>query len=348
MIITKKIAAVLLLFTMSLSACDSTDSTPKKRPAIPAHVVETASISTVAMSHKLSISGSLEAIQLMRLYSEEDGRITELPLYVGDNAKKNDIIIKLDDRLARAELTKSTALRTQAKVDLQRLKTLRPKNLASEEDVVRATTAYDVASAEENLQRIRFNQTQIKAPFDGIVTQRNNEPGDVVAVNSHIMTIINPHRLRLKAYISERWISQIDIDSEVEVSIDTLGNTTYPAKISRIYPTIDPLSRKGALEIELNPAPEGALPGQLGRAQLSTRQSERRVVPSIAIHHDIDGPYIFVVDKESKVEKRMIKKGLEYEGFIEVLANAETGEEVVVKGFLGLNHGKKVKTGNAQ
>ena len=181
----------------------------------------------------------------MRLYNEESGRIAQLPYFEGDQVKKDTVVISLVDDLIRAELNKAEAQRAQAGIDLKRLKKLLPKKLTSEEEVARAKTAYDIAKAEENLQQIRFERSKIKAPFAGVITMRNNEPGDAVSAHSHILTMIDPDTLRVKVQISERWIPLINVNDPVEVGIDALGDQLHSGRVRRIHPTINPKTRKG-------------------------------------------------------------------------------------------------------
>jgi len=343
MIISKKALYVLLPVVLTVAACTPSGDEKKAGRTVPAHMVEVAVADIKPVSFQQTISGTLEAITRVRLYNEEVGRITEMQFHEGDRVSRGDILVSLDDSVVRAELDKSVAQREQAEIDLNRLKKLLPNKLASDEDVARAKTALNVALADESLQRARFSRTKIKAPFDGVITERNNEPGDVVALHSHILSLIDPLSLRLKVYISERWISLIHVDDDISISIDALGEQSFNGKVSRVFPTIDPGTRKGIVEISLHPLPEGARAGQLGRATISTRPVERLVIPTLAIHHDLDGAYVYLVNDDKTVHKTKIIKGIEYGTSTEVLSGISKGNRVVVKGFLGLNDGKKVE-----
>ena len=342
MIISKKTLGVLLLTSLLLDGCSEDNASSTKKHIAKAHKVEISIASTQDVQHRQVVTGSLEAINTLKLYSEESSRITSLPFYESDAVKQGDVLVTLDSQLIQADLDKAIAQSQQAKVSLKRLKKLQPKKLASEEDVTLARTTLDVALAEEKRQRARLARTSIKATFDGVISQRNYEPGDVVAANSHILTLIDPDALRVKLRLSEQWVSLVKSGTAVDVRIDALGDQVFSGSISRIYPTIDPGTRKGTLEITLNPKPAGARAGQLARVYIQTDTTNKLVIPSSSIHHDIDGAHVFIVNDEMKAQKVSIQQGLDFGEVTNVLSGVSAGDKIVSKGFLGLRNNKTV------
>ena len=311
------------------------------------HVVETAAANMQSVQSKLTTSGTIEAGIRVRLYNEVSGKIRYLPFHEGDAIAHNTIIIGLDDEVIQAELDKATATREQAKIDYDRLKKLR-KQLASDDEIARAHTAYDIALAEEKLQQTRLDKTVIKAPFDGVITERHYEPGDVVPMHSHILSMIDPESLRVKIHLSEHWIPQIQSGDPVEIQVDALSGSMHAGQIKRIHPTIDASTRKGTVEIEFQPAPFGARAGQLARVYLKTRAANKLVVPAHAIHHDAKGAYVYRVDEQSHARKIYVHKGVQFGDSMEITGGLSTDAAIVVKGFNGLRDGKKVKVRNSQ
>ena len=342
MIISKFSLLIPLISVLSLTACSSDDNSSSKKRIGKDHKVEISIASVTPVQHKQVVSGSLEAINSIKLYSEENSRITALPFYESDVIKRGDILVTLDSQLIQADLDKAIAESQQAKVSLKRLKKLLPKKLASEEDVTLAATTLNVALAEEKRQRARLARTSIKAAFNGVISQRNYEPGDVIAANSHILTLIDPNILRVRLLLSEQWISLVKTGSVVDISIDALGDKMFSGNISRIYPTINPSTRKGTLEITLSPTPAGARAGQLARVNIQTETTDKLVIPSRSIHHDIDGAHVFIVNEKMKAQKASIQQGLDFGVVTEVISGVSAGDKIVSKGFLGLRNNKTV------
>ncbi|MCW8922164.1 MAG: hypothetical protein OQK69_00845, partial [Gammaproteobacteria bacterium] len=96
---------------------------------------------------------------------------------------------------------------------------------------------------------------------------------------------------------------------------------------------------------KLRPVPDQARAGQMARVHFKSPAVERLVIPANAIHHDIDGTYTYIInDKDGKniAQKRLLKKGLQFRDWIEIISGIEIGDRLITKGFLGLRDGKVV------
>ncbi len=333
---------------LMLSSCDNSAQTniSKQRVQQALHRVEVITVENKAVSLTQTVSGTLEAVTKIRLYNEESARITKLPYHEGDYVKKGMLLIELDNELLKTDVAKAKASKEQAKVDLSRLKKLLPKKIATEEEVARARTELDLAIAEEKRQLTRLRRTRIKAPIDGLITKRLYEPGDMLAQQSHIHTIIDPTALRLKASLAERWLPLVKKDQLVTLSIDALGDTAFAAKVVRIHPTINASTHKGIIEIQLSPVPEGATVGQFTRVKIELTATNRRIIPVHTIHYEPEGAYVFRVVEDKKgntvAEKVYFEQGQQFASVTEILSGLNPADRIVSRGFLGLRSGKKV------
>lgn len=337
-----------IFLCLILSSCDnSADSnvnSPREEKTL--HRVEVISVENKPVFLTQTVSGTLEAVTLVRLYNEERGRITKLPYHEGDYVKQGTLLVQLDNELLKTDVAKAKAAKEQAKVDLSRVKKLLPKKIATEEEVARASTILDLAVAEEENQLIRLQRTSIKAPIDGLITRRLFEPGDLLAQQSHILSIIDPAELRLKASLAERWIPLVEANQPVTLRIDALGDKAFSAKVVRIHPTVDASTHKGIIEILLNPVPTGARVGQFSRAEIELKATDRLVIPVHTIQYEPEGAYVFRVIKNDSgktiAEKVFIEQGQQFGSVTEVLTQLNPGDHIVSRGYLGLRHGKNV------
>lgn len=294
-----------------------------------------------------TLSGTLDAIQRVEILNEEPGRIKQIHFYEGDSVRKGDLLLELDGSLIEAQLDKARASFNQAKLDLKRLKRLVPSNLASQDELARAETALQQTLAEVRLLETRLNHTRIRAPFAGKISERFKEPGDVVPVNSHILSLINPHALKARLDVSELLLGRLQKDVQVSLRIDALGDTRFPARILRVHPVVDPVSRQGVVEVQLDPVPAGAMPGQLCRLYLATETTPLRTIPLAALRHDVQGEYVYRVDPQSKSRYTRVKTGLQLNGRVEILEGLAIGDRVIVKGIIGLREGSPISIANA-
>jgi len=355
MIISKKHKGISWLFSGALAclilpSCDnSSDTVSSHRAQQPVHRVEVVTVENKAVSLTQTVSGTLEAVTKIRLYNEESGRITKLPYHEGDFVKKGTLLVQLDNELLKTDVAKATASREQEKVDLDRVKKLLPKKISTEEEVAKARTELDLAIAEENLQLTRLKRTSIKAPIAGLITKRLYEPGDMLAQQSHIHTIIDPSALRLKASLSERWIPLVKTGQMVKLRIDALGEKAFNAKVVRIHPTINASTHKGIIEILLDPVPLGSRVGQFARATIELKSTERLVLPVHTVHFEPEGAYVYrVLEKNSNsiAEKVFFEQGKQFGSVTEILSELDAGDKIVSRGYLGLRNGKKVDIAN--
>ncbi len=333
---------ILLLICMVLSACDDKPVSQAKHRSPASIPVELGMVRHASLKAEQNLLGVLQAEQHVRIFNQEPGRIVELPFYPGDKVKKNSLLIKLDDRLLQGELDKAQATLAQAQLDLQRIKRLMPRKLASEEELTRARTAVELAYAEKNILKTRYSYTRIRAPFNGVISERNFEPGDVAPLHSLILGMYAPQKLKIEASVSELFIGQLKTGDSVQVHIDALGSQNWTGQIQRIYPDIDPRTHKGRIEVHLQQPVSGARPGQLCRIHLTIPTRSRLVMPFAALRHDNQGQYVFRVDMTNKAHLIRIRTGLLGGKQIEILGGLQPGDRVVTRGFQGLRDGKTI------
>ena len=331
----------LITLTIFFSAC-SEESTTQKPKAGSGHLVEVTQAVVREVSIEKTLPGTLQPVRSVKIYTQEEGLLNQLPFFEGDLVNKDTLIAQLDDAPIQADLAKANANLKQAKLDFKRIKNLLPRKLASEDEVAKAQTAVDVAQSEVTQNTIRLNYTKITAPFDGIISERFVEAGDVIPKLDHILTLIDVSSLKAKVFISELLLPLIKQNDEVTMTIDALGDQQFDARIMRIHPVIDEDTRRGIIEVELNPVPEGALPGQLCRITLSTLTKQRLMIPFDAMRNDNKGSFVYKV-VDGKAVRNYIRTGLQSGFDIEILDGVKANDVIITKGFFGLKNNKPVK-----
>lgn len=335
---------VLLAATLMLAACEQEPvavSTGGSNGV--QRLVEARAVRAEALVVETNHSGTLRARRLSRVFAQIEGRVMALPYYEGDRVEAGETVVRIDDALLRVELEKLAALRQQSQLDLERLTRLVDRRMVTEEDLARARTAAEVASAEERALRTRISYATIPAPFDGVVSERVVEPGDVVTENQHLLTIVDPESLITEVTVSELLLPHLRVGSTVVVRIDALGSTRHQGRVVRIHPTVDAMTRRGVVEVALDPVPAGARAGQFCRVTLRLRTDPKPLVPIEALQRDRQGEYLFVVGADDTVHRREVRTGLRLSQGVELLQGARPGERVVVKGFMGLADGHQVQ-----
>ena len=335
-----RVFALLLTATM-IGGCS--DDSSGKKPSARQQSVATVKVQQTPLSIDRQLTGSLEPIAQVHIISEAQGRINQLVLFPGDRVEAGQLLVQLDDAVVKAELGKAIASFKQAKLDLKRIQRLKPRKLASEDQIARAQTALELAKSEVSLWRTRLSRTRIKAPFAGVISKRLKEQGDVISINDHILTLIDDSALKARIRVSEYLISELQTDTSVQIVVDALGDQTFPGKILRVYPAIDPATRLGTAEILLSPVPPNARAGQLCRVNLGVKTLPLLNLPFAAIKHDSRGDYVFIIDKDGKARYTPITTGLQAGDHIQVVKGLTIGASVIIRGHIGLRDGKAVK-----
>ena len=330
---------LLLLILCLLPAAVSSAATP--------HLVETVAVFSAPRAVERVALGTLRHRRIVRIFNQEEGRIVEAPWFEADRVAKGERLIRLDAALIRAHMDKARAETRQATLDLQRLNKLAKQRLASEDEIARARTAVNVARAEEKILATRLSYMSIRAPFAGVVTERRAEPGDAVGKHSHLLTLADPGSLMTEARVSELMLPHLNVGDPVQIRIDALGPGVFEGRIRRIHPEIEVAARRGVVEAEWNPVPPGARAGQFCRVTLRGRAVERRLIPFAAVRRDRLGDYVFKLEKggpaQYAAKRTGIVTGLRFGNEVEVLKGLETGDAVVLRGFLGLRDGTTVR-----
>ncbi|WP_177418961.1 efflux RND transporter periplasmic adaptor subunit [endosymbiont of Lamellibrachia barhami] len=337
-----------LLFTIGLFACTEPTGSAKKsgadkksRPATK-HLVVTETLTPRAAGLKHELTGTLRARQKVRIFSQEEGRITELPFYEGDRIKEGQLLARLESDLLEAELQKAAATTRQSRLNLKRIEDLARYKATSEDELARARTEVEVSVAEQKILETRLAYTQIKAPFSGVISQRLVEPGDVVPRHTHLLTLIDPESLIIEIPVSDLLLPNLSLGDPVLVSIDGLGSQQFTGKVKRIHPELDINTRMGIIEVVLDPTPQAARPGQLSRVNLETAQKQRLMVPFKALQRDNAGEYVFLLDGNSKALRTTVTSGSHIANWVEIVTGLKVGDIIISKGILGLRNGKRV------
>ncbi len=339
---------ILALISVSLLGCG--EKTAKKK-SVRSHLVDVEVVEKKSISIERTRSGTLKAVREIMIQNQEEGRIIAMPFHEADKVSKGTVLARLDDRLLRAQLARTKALRRKAEKDLKRIKGLASKQLMAQVELTKLETELAVSKADEQELLTRLDYAVIRAPIDGIISYRNGEEGSIAERYTHLLTVSDQSALITEVTVSELLINKLDVGDSVSLMIDALGQQTehpsFEGKISRIYPNVNPVTRTGTLDIALSPVPAGARPGQLVRVVLKTQTAERLLIPFIALRRSTEEDYVFTVDADNRVQKQALLTGLRIDDQIEVLSGLSSGDRVVVRGFTNLRDNKKVTLAGA-
>ena len=238
----------------------------------------------------------------------------------------------------RTQLVQAEVQLENLKTEYNRAKTLKETNSISQQAYDQAVTQYEVTKA--NVDFLKEN-TQMIAPFDGVVTGKYFEDGEVYtggafggASKPAIIAIekINP----LKAYVnlSEQYFLEVKEGMEVELHSNIYPDRTFKGKVSIVYPTIDPASRTFTVEIQVPNSKEELRPGMYTTLTFEVGADEGLIVPSIAVLklQGANNRYVFL-NKNGVAKRVEVTLGKRFEDQVEIISpEIHPGDELVVAG----------------
>lgn len=344
------IGALLLVIFFALGILGGEEqtepgTTPINGQALP-DGAKTLKVGSQTTANTLSWQGTVWSRLAVKITPKLTARIVEIPVHPGDRLKKGDIIAKLDDRDLRAAYNAASAAQmaahaqaTQANAEEKRIEGLYEKQAATRQnyDAVLAQAqaaramAQQAASAAQQ-SKVMLGENVLTAPFDGVVGERLQEPGDMAMPSQPIVTFHKPDDLRLEAAIPSHCLSQLKPGMPVTVRIDTL-HQTLNGTIDEITPEIDPQTRTQQIKVKL-PKTDGLQHGQFGWLELGCQAEQQTLlIPDSAIVRYGQLETVKVVEGQHTMT-RHIRTGKRHGQQLEVLSGLHEGETILSNGEL--------------
>jgi len=310
----------------------------------PGHPVKIYELKEIALDRQYEVMGSVQAKTRIDVINRVPGHIMELPWNEGDSVEKDALLVRIDDREITAEHDKAEANLKQARLDLNRLKKLQPRNLASEDEISRASTLMELARAEERVLRTQLNDTRLLSPVDAVVSEVVIRQGSYAPENSKILSLFAPDSIYIKAYLPESLVNDAPT-ANWAVHLPRLAATADQAgNVLRIHPVSDPATRQVTIEISVSDKTK-LLPGMQANIVMQTMPSSRLWLPLMAIQEDERGRYVYINDA-GKAARKAISTGEIRSDHIDVIDGLASGDQVVITGFNGLSEGRPLKIDN--
>jgi RND family efflux transporter MFP subunit len=194
-----------------------------------------------------------------------------------------------------------------------------------------------------DLQRKKLRDTSVRAPFPGLVKERQVTMGQYVRANTPLFVLVKINPVRLRLEVPERMAPWVRTGQNVDVSVEAFEGRKFLGRVSRIAPTVDQTKRTFIVEALID-NPDAALkPGSYARARMGTQKvDEIKLIPARAVNYVLGTNKAYVV-KEGAIEARDVKVGDRFDNQIEILEGLTEGEQVATSQLNRLDTGTKVR-----
>jgi membrane fusion protein, multidrug efflux system len=335
-------AAVVLAFSLlSLGACGKgTDDRPGEAEAVALLVSpeDLVTVSNSALASGPSITGSVEAERRADLRAEVSAVVLSVLKENGDPVRRGDLLVRLDQNAIRDSLTAAEASARaasqafeQAERQYQRMVKLRETGMVAMQQLEDAETQRNNAQSERAAARTRevtarqqLERTEVRAPFDGIVSDRKVSAGDTASVGKELMQIIDPTSLRFEGRVSADSIGEVAAGQRVSFRIQGFGDTDVAGTVTRVNPAANATTRQVEVLVRFDdPQQQPGVTGLYAEGRIETRSAQTLTVPAASVVREGDNAFAWRV-KNGTVQKVKLDLGVR---------DGRTGQYVVNDGL---------------
>ena len=326
---------------LNLSACGKgAGSTPDQAAAAPLLVSpeDLVTVSNSALASGPSITGSVEAERRADLRAEVSAVVLAVLKENGDPVRRGDLLVRLDQTSIRDSLTAAdasfraaTQAYEQAERQYQRMVKLRETNMISTQQLEDVEIQRNSAQSEAEAARTRvvtarqqLERTEVRAPFDGIVSDRKVSAGDTAAVGKELMKVIDPTSLRFEGRVSADSIGQVAAGQRVNFRIHGFADADFAGTVLRVNPAANATTRQ--VEVLVAFADEKQKPSVAGlyaEGRIETRSASVLTVPTASVVREGDNAFAWRV-KDGTLHKVKLDLGVR---------DARTGQYAVNEGL---------------
>lgn len=294
-------------------------------------LVTTTDATTGEFAHYIEITGSVLSKKNVNISAEVSGRVQELQVAEGQRVKKGEVLAVVDAEAINRNIEEVEKQLELATVLFDKQKRLWDQQIGTEIQFLEAKNRKEIL--EKNLASLHTqkDKTTIRAPFNGAVEEITIRLGELVQPGTPIMNFIGDSELYIEADISERYVGILNRGDSVELSFPSIG-TSLTSRVTAVGGVIDPNNRTFTVEAYLPPG-KNYKPNMISVVKIKDYENKDAVViPAYLIQEDREGDYVFVVEEQT-AKKTYVKRGLTYQGRVEVLEGLQGGEVLVDKGF---------------
>ncbi|MDR0698558.1 MAG: efflux RND transporter periplasmic adaptor subunit [Tannerella sp.] len=297
-----------------------------------------------SLSDKTISTGTTIPDEEVDLSFESSGKIVSIHFTEGTHVKKGDLLAKINDKPLQAELKKLEAQIPLAKERVFRQGTLLKKDAVSQEAYEQVTTELEKLMADIELVKAKILQTELLAPFDGIIGLRLVSEGAYVTPSTVVANLTKISPLKIEFSISESYASDVSDGTIISFYMESSDKMMqkYDAKVYAVESKVALETRTLKVRALYHNANEAILPGRYLSVEIVRREiKDALAVPSEAIIPEM-GKNIVYIYKNGEAKSAEIITGLRTESHVQALEGIQAGDTVITTGVMQLRTGMKI------
>jgi len=313
-------------------------------------LITTFKLETSNFKHFLELQGNVTTKNLLTIYPEYSGVLTNVYVREGQKVKKGEVLAKIDDGGLSQQLAQLKIQSELAKTTFERQQRLWDQKIGSEMQYLQAKSNYEAQDQAIAQLEQQVAKTIVRAPFSGTIDDVFTEQGSVVMPGqTELMRIVNLNNMYIETDVPEKYVANITRGKKVEVEFPILGKKV-DSKVRQVGDFINPSNRTFKVEISVPNKEKAIKPNLTAKLRINDYSNESALlIPQGIISENANGEqYIYVIkDKDGSdkatAEKRIIETGLTQGDYIEVIKGLDPGIEIIQEGARSVNDGQEVK-----
>lgn len=353
---------LVLALILSLTACSkkdgkSGDADTKAAQTLKITAEDLLTVHNNALASGPVITGSIQPERRADLRAELSAIVLQVLKENGESVKKGDILVRLDDTSIRDSMNSaeesaraSAQSLDQAERQLQRLKTLRAKGMTSTQqledaEVRRNNTQSDLAASKARAVQARqqLQRTEVRAPFDGIVSERKVSAGDTAQIGKELVKVIDPASMRFQGLISADKVTLVTVGQAVSFRVNGYEKE-FAGKVKRVDPAANATTRQVEVLVDFVGSDQPRISGLYAEGRIETGTTQVLMVSESALVRDGDKAYVWSI-KEGILKKTSLVIGERdaRRGDYAVTSGLGNGDKVIQQPLSTLIDGQKVE-----
>lgn len=331
----------LTLSFLFVTGCGNGEIKPAARTGPAAIPVEAMVIQPRLLENKIYTTGTVLANEEVELHPEISGRIIGVHFEEGKRIKKGELMIKINDAELQADLKAKEPEARQAAEEERRKRGLFEVKAISQEEYDKSLSNSKMLEAERQAIESQLRETEIRAPFDGVVGLRYVSEGDYASPSLLVATIQDIDPIKAEFSVPEKYAHQLKEGVKVLVRIGE-SQDEHIGIVYAVEAKIDPGTRTIKARARV-PNPNGTIiPGSFAKIELTLEQiSNAIVVPAGAIIPEMSGVKVYV-NVDGKAKAVPVKTGIRTDRDVQITEGLNINDTLIVTGMLQLGEGKGV------
>ena len=335
------------------------------------------SIPTVAVVHpiaekpdeELVLPGTLQAYIESPIYARTNGYLLRWYHDIGSHVRQGELLADIDTPEVDQELMQAKAARQQvvaalnlARINADRYQSLRKTDSVSQEEADTQSSGYEqaqanLAAADANVKRLQDLEgfKHVYAPFDGVITRRNVDPGALINAGSsgtggprELFDIARTDPLRVYVSVPQAYAPAIHQGVDAVITLQEFPGQKFRGSVARTADAIDTTTRTLLTEVDVPNKDGRLLPGSFGEVHFNPKiDAEKVTIPVNAMLFRKEGAQVAVVGSDGKVQLRNISIGRDYGTTLEIVGGVTENDLIIVNPSDSIEDGEKVNVAAA-